>query len=255
LQSDPALQQFKDVAGLAKAYRDTKAMVGRSIQIPSSEATPEQKKAALEKLIKHFPEVVVKPDSTDDQALALFRQSIGVPKEPTEYGEIEGIPAERLDLFRKAAHEAGIPKQAFEQTLSKVVEAEKAQLAQMQQAQAAEIGQLRNEWGDSYASRVQRAARVAELTGAPQELVEAAKAGTVGASTLRWLDKLAESVSGTGAEIAGQVGGVEGDTRMELIQKRDDLIAKMQAGRFGPQEYEAMQQRLLQYSEQIAALS
>ncbi len=113
LKNDPALKDFKDTAALAKAYADTKKLVGQKLGIPGPDATPEQKDAFYEalgvpkeaagydfKIPDNIPEAL---KSTYDQAhadkWAARMKELGIPKEAAQ--------ALRADLFKEIADEVG----------------------------------------------------------------------------------------------------------------------------------------------------
>lgn len=94
---DPAFEGFKDPQSLAKAYKDTKALVGQKLGIPAEDATPEAKSA--------------------------FYKALGVPDKAEEYGlkAPENLPeavakfynAEQLTEYQAKAKELNLtPVQA-----------------------------------------------------------------------------------------------------------------------------------------------
>lgn len=97
LGEDAMFQPFKDVAGLAKAYKDTKQMLGKAQGIPGETASPEEKSA--------------------------FYKALGVPETADGYDlkAPEGLPeklaqvysTEMLGEFKKVAKELNLtPAQA-----------------------------------------------------------------------------------------------------------------------------------------------
>ncbi len=77
----PALADFKDINSLAKAFIDTKAMVGQSIRVPSKEAGADDLKSFHDSLIAQVPGLLFKPDMDDDAAMNALFKSIGLPED------------------------------------------------------------------------------------------------------------------------------------------------------------------------------
>lgn len=75
--SDPSFEAFKDAQSLAKAYKDTKALVGKKFGPPSADAS--------------------------DQEKADFYKSLGVPEKPEDYGfkAPENIPEELAAYYNE----------------------------------------------------------------------------------------------------------------------------------------------------------
>ncbi len=149
LRSHPSLQSFKDVAGLAKGWIDTKAMVGQrqeGLKVPSATSTPEEIKA--------------------------FHKALGVPDTPGQY-QIKR-PQAALDLnwddkaesgFLAAMHAKGAPPAVVQGALEFYANHEAAKLSEARaEARNAEVS-LRNEWGANYDAKLGRANRALQALG------------------------------------------------------------------------------------------
>jgi chorismate mutase len=94
LREDPALRDFKDPNALAKAYKDTKALVGSSIRPPGPDAGPEAHAEFAKKLAEKTPtektgahtdeaaELIAgareRIDSLDDRIIGLVQERMAV---------------------------------------------------------------------------------------------------------------------------------------------------------------------------------
>ena len=84
LRSHASLSGFKDLAGLAKSYVDTKAMVGNSIRIPTDEAGDEQLDEIYGKLAD-VKGVMRKHDESNTEAMSSYYNSMDRPEEAANY--------------------------------------------------------------------------------------------------------------------------------------------------------------------------
>ena len=57
LRAEPALKDIPDVVTLAKAFRDTKAMVGSSVRLPAADADDAARAEFLEKIKERAPDI------------------------------------------------------------------------------------------------------------------------------------------------------------------------------------------------------
>lgn len=198
LREDPALASFKDVAALAKSYREAVKMIGGSIRIPGPNATPEE--------------------------VAAFRAKLGVPESPEGY-RMDAPPevaplldGEVLDRFKQAAHRLGVPATAVEglwRWYLGELRAQQRGVAQMTKQVAA---QLREEWGDALFERnVALAQRTVREFGG-EELIEFLDA--TGLGNHPGLVKLFARVGHLLAEDGHVPGDVEGIVTPEAARQR-----------------------------------
>jgi len=248
LMESPALADFKDINSLAQAFVDTKAMVGNSIRIPSSEAGAEDLKKFNDTLLEKVPGLMRKPDSDDVEGLTAIMKSLGLPTEVDGYGavEIDGTLFSEKDIeaMKQDALEAGLTKRQFETQMKKAVERSKSENEEFDYTQNEGMNKLKREWGEAYDMRVAQAGKIAEASGAPTDLVEAIKLGEAPADSVKWLYNLANRIGGEEFQVATQEpenGGItpqEARDRAQEIRtqlnddsivgtRRDDLIKRM----------------------------
>lgn len=213
LRADPSLADIKDLPSLAKAFRDTKALVGSSIRVPGPDASPEAKAAFRDRLKKDAPDLVELPSDPEKRKTARkdILEQLGWPKDPAKEFTLAGItlePGVKLDEneLRTIAVELGLDKDGFAKLAGKSAA---AQAAVIKSAQA-EQSVLKGEWGGAYEERKLLALAAAEKTNAPQSLKDAIKNGTADAATMRWAYGLAQSVGASPRELGDQGGGARG---------------------------------------------
>ena len=194
-RADPAFQSFKDVASLAKSFKDTQAFVGADkamlLRLPKDEAAPE------------WADVWAK---------------LGRPEAPDKY-ELKGPDAHDpalLEGFRQTFHDAGLSQKQ----VAKIMEAYTGVYARQAEAineriaaQANEAEQaLRKEWGAGYEKRVHAATVMIKNMGG-QEALDAVNEAGMGRNPaiLKLFAKLAEAT--------GQAGGLRGGNQPGFTTK------------------------------------
>ncbi len=156
LKAEKSLESFKGVPDLAKAFVETKRMVGQKFAPPGKDAKPED--------------------------VAAFRKAMGVPEAPDGYA-LE-IPEIALEMgwdaaiekdFRATMHALGAPAPLVSEIVNYYGKMEMAR-NEAATAEAKALGaKLKQEWGLMYEPRMARVNRMiadAELGGGP-ELVQA----------------------------------------------------------------------------------
>lgn len=197
LKAAPSLQDVKDIAGLARAFVDTKSMLGSSIRIPSADAAPAAKEEFRQKLKKAEPDVVFLPSDPAERAKVegdIFT-ALGRPAKADEY-TAEGLEAEVDETaLRTAALEMGLTKAQY-QKLAKITASERKE-----HSSAIQAGEqaLRSEWGAAFDDKVSQARAAALKLGVPATEVE-----RLPPAQLKVWANVAASVSG------GSAGGVAG---------------------------------------------
>lgn len=256
LRDNASLADVKDVAGLAKRFVDTKAMVGNSLRIPGPDAAPEAMAQFRQTLMEKNLGLTVIPEADDKEGMrALYRQ-LGLPEDTTGYARPEqwdGMTDERYGALAAVAHEAGISKQQFEYISGKMAEADNQLVAGYREEQQAGIDQLKGEWGRAYDQKVARAHNVAKQLEAPEALIGALESGDVDASTLRWMDKMAEKLSGEGSALVKEAGAVSEFTPTEAREQMNEITQRMMGMNANDPMYQPLLQKRIKLAEMLSA--
>lgn len=224
LRAAPALKDVTDVAGLAKNYVETKALVGSSIRPPGPDATPEARKEFIEKLTKTAPELVYMPSDEKvrgEVEEGIWRQ-LGKPADANEY-KLEGLELEqgvKLDekQLREAAKAFGFTKKQF-QTFVKAAATEQVQA---QKVMKEADGALRTEWGNAYEERVLQAKSAAMKLGVPE-----AELARMPPALLKVFANAAKAIGGEGRQVGDQGQGGSGrlpptEAQLRMAELRKD---------------------------------
>lgn len=204
LQESASLKDVKDIGSLAQQFVDLQSHLGNSIRVPSEHASQEDRAKFYEKLQKHAPDLLPRPDRNDTDAMDAFYASMGRPEEASGYEKPEipegvNVPDERIQAFQEIAHKHGLNAEQFKGVLGEVLAADQAAYQQQMDGHNQAMDGLKQEWGAAFDDRNGRAVKMLEATGAPADIVQMAKDGMVGANTLKWMYDLSTKFGGEGA--------------------------------------------------------
>jgi hypothetical protein len=210
LQGDPSLQTFADPATLAKAFVETKSLVGRSIRVPDKDASPESRKEFLEKLQGSAPELLYLPEdpAKRGEVEPHVWSKLGRPKDAEGY-KLEALkadvplPDEEVKELRSKAWKLGLTQAQFKAEYEERAAARASMATALQNEQAG----LRRDWGVAYEERMQAARIAADKTGAPESLRRQLASGQVSAEVARWLAGLGKSLGVEASPVSGQRDG------------------------------------------------
>lgn len=223
-------QGIKDVQGLVKNWSDQRSYIGNSIRVPSSEAGAEDWNKFYEKLQKHAPDLIPRPDKDKPETIQAVLAALGRPEKPEEYdipNAPEGMPVdgERVEALRKIAHESGLTRDQFKTVMAKMLESESAAYQQQKQVADAELAALKQDWGSAFDERSHRVAKMLELTQAPADVIEMAKNNQLGADVAKWMYNLSVNFKGEGANMAADQGGNRAMTPEEANAQISEIYA------------------------------
>jgi len=230
LRDNASLADVKDVAGLAKRFVDTKAMVGQALRVPGPDAGAEAMAEFRQSLLDKNLGLVTIPDADDAEGMAAIHKALGMPDEASAYARPEkwdGMTDERYGAISAIALEAGVTRKQFETIASKLAEGDNATIGAMEQQFQGDMDQLKGEWGNAYDQKAGRAAVVAKQLEAPEGLQAALADGTAGAETLRWLDKVAAKFGGEGSALVTETGQVSEFTPSEAKEQLSEITKRM----------------------------
>lgn len=250
-RDDPALQDFKDIDGLAKAFKDTKSAIGGMLRIPSEEADDAARAEFRQKLLDKDIGLMQMPDMDDEEGLGALYNKLGRPENAEGYTPIEGMAEDRFKQIAELAHSVGATDKQLQKFMGTLLAADAEKITAAEDARTAELTELKNEWGSAYDQKLERVTNLIEATKAPPMLLDAIKGGKANAATLKWLDGLAASLGSEGAPMAKQLTSVTAETRADIEQLRDDLTRKLQKNTFSPAEEQRLIAKLVSYNERL----
>lgn len=229
LKDNPSLKTISNLPLLAKAYVETKSLVGKRLEAPGEGATPEQ--------------------------VAAWRKTVGAPDTPEGYlGEAKSLkpddlPAEAWDAegekeFLSLAHKHHLTPAAVKDILGlhsgSIMKAVQQSKADEGASVAAEIATLKKDWGGDFERNISQASQVAKMAGLDPATnpiftsAEVVKAFSRMASLLSE-DKLVSGGSSVAATTQSRISDI-------TDPKSQSQIAREYRGEFGPQRQQAAQE-------------
>jgi len=232
---DQTLINYKTDSDLINAFKEQKTMISQSIRIPSEDADETARQEFYNKVVKNSNgRLMPKPDKEDEAGMATIRTIMGKPDESKEYGfpEVDGLSMtdDRKAFMQELALTNNLGKDQFNGMVQGVLEAEAADHKLQGDAMKAAQEGLQAEWGQAFNGKMDRIKQVASSTGAPQEVQDSIRDGRAGPETLKWLDSVAETLTGKSMEINQQPNVAQiGMTPAEAKIRVSELVSKMQA--------------------------
>jgi len=258
IRESDTLKDVADVGSLAQQFIDQSKYLGTSIRLPGEDANDEARAEFRQKLMDKNTGLMEVPNLEDADSMASIYDTLGRPKEAGDYDrpEVEGIKLDdnKFTPITEAAHKAGISKRQFASIMNEALRID----AEAFQAESGKRNEdtkaLKTEWGPAYEEKLATASKLAELTEAPEGLVNAIKEGTVDASTLRWLDKIGAQLGGEASEIINQGQGDNGAvTKSEALMRSQEILETLTDMNQSDPRYSELMKKRMSYMEIYAA--
>ena len=216
-----AFESVKDVDSLAKQFLDAQSHIGNSIRIPGEEAGQEAIDAFHQKLMNKT-DLMVKPTTPEDYAKVF--ESMGKPEDGKGYTVPEGTEG-NYDHLREMALNANMTNKQFESMVQSVASLDAAALESQQTQQAESRGVVEKEWGAAFDQNSSKAIALLEATGAPDSVIDLAKAGNIDGDSLRWFHALSQKIGGgEGSNAVSDLGGDQIMTPSEALFKKGEIM-------------------------------
>lgn len=231
LRDSPYIKNAESPEAAASEIAGAAQYMGNSIRIPSEDAGDEDRNAFYAKLQEKVPGLMRTPNGNDWDAAKETLRALGMPEKPEQY-QTDGIdnpPSdEELGKLRALAHDAGLTTAQWKKFVGEMSKSDAEQMEKLEFEREKSVNELKGEWGGAWDSKLSAAMKAAELTGAPDFVMEMAKAGQLDAKTLRWLDSIADQITGD----EGAQGGFQGkqtdqpltpaevDARLSEVERR-----------------------------------
>ncbi|GAG00062.1 unnamed protein product, partial [marine sediment metagenome] len=146
---------LESVEALAKSFIETKAMQGNSIRMAGPDASPEAKAEIYQKVMRHMPELVLKPNPDSAEQSTEFHRMMGVPEDGTGYSVegVEGLNDDVLNELKALALDTNMTKAQFKKYASKMAEMQGFTNQQKEDSRTRMGAELKTEWGMAFEDR------------------------------------------------------------------------------------------------------
>lgn len=219
-----SLKDINDVAALAKSYVETKAMVGNSIRIPGKEAGEEARNEYLQKLVNNDPELMFKPDFSEQEQSQEFFRTIGLPEEFSKYENPEDmkLPADVEAEMRELLYQAKVPQAGYEKIMSAFSDRQNQANTMNEELFTNDQNSLKEKWGMATQDRLAAAKQ------ANDEFYPGRDFDQLSAKERESLYNISSAMTGKGAQVATQEGGTPKDalTPEEANRRAEELMTR-----------------------------
>ncbi len=229
LRNNPSISDTPDIATLAKRFIDTKALVGKSLRLPSEEAGDEDWNKFYDDLMGKVPTLMRKPDLTDKVALERIYEQLGKPGEADAYTipeiDNQGVNVDKgvIEKFKQIAFENGLSQTQFDNVVKSLTGDSIQQALEMQKRIDEDVQSLVKEWGAAYDKNLSIARAVAKKLGTPDFLMQPLLSGTPPSSSAKFFYSLAESIGKEGTEIIDNSGDDDVMTPAEAQMQMSEM--------------------------------
>ena len=154
LKNDEGLKKFENVAALATSYKSLESRVAGSIRVVGPDASAEDRAATYQKVMKHMPELMLKPDPESTEQMAEFHAMLGVPENAEGYvWDGEGLDDDTITELRSLAQKTNMTKKQFKAYVGLMSEMNGSTLQMKEDARVRMGAELKTTWGMAFEDR------------------------------------------------------------------------------------------------------
>ncbi len=191
-----------------KQVEHQRSLIGRSVQIPTGDASEEDRTKFFDRMKQHFPDITQAPDYDDPETLSEVRRRMGMPEtadkyRAPEFDVPEGARVDEAKLTRLStlAHEAGLTQAQYEKLVGTTMGEGIQAAAEQTRLFKEELSGLKQEWGMAYEEKSAAAEKIR------QEYFDFIPPEAMNAASRRAMEKIAKQF------------GVEGHSLTETADK------------------------------------
>ena len=164
LRDNETISRFNSVEDLAKGFIETKSLVGSSLRIPQPEAGDEARTEFLNKVIRHAPELMLKPEMENPEQSKEFFRTLGMPEEPDGYQNPEDLSlnADVENELRTVLHEAGVTNAQYQNIMAAFAQRETETRENFDNMRKQQEEELKGKWGQTFDERTEFAKKINE---------------------------------------------------------------------------------------------
>jgi hypothetical protein len=143
-----SVEKFNSVEDLVKSYLNIEATSSNSLRIPGPDSTAEQKAQSYQKVMKHMPELMLKPNMEDDIQAEEYYRMIGVPVDADGYdaGDTQ-LDDATIGELKQLAVNTKMTKVQFKNYISDMDKMNNFTQTQREESLTLQGAQLKDVWG------------------------------------------------------------------------------------------------------------
>jgi hypothetical protein len=225
VKGNESLAVFEDVEGLAKSFIETKAMVGRGIQIPSEDAGEEANASFITNILEKAPGLMLKPDFENPEQSTEFFRTLGTPDDSAGYEQVKyeemSFPEDREKALREMSFGAKLTKTQHKALSENMLKFDHDAKVAGESAMSEAMQGLRGEWGMAFDDRKALANKV-RLT-----FLDFIPEGAMDAATTQALYNIGAQLGSEGTSLGDNrnEGGEDGRmTPADALSRIDDIM-------------------------------
>jgi hypothetical protein len=176
-----------------------RSLVGRSVQIPTGDASEEDREKFFGRMKQHFPDITKAPNYDDPETLREVRRRMGMPETPDKYIQPsfevpEGAKVDEAKLSRLStlAHEAGLTQSQYEKLIGTTMGEGLQTAAEQTRLFKEELSSLKKEWGMAFEEKSAAAEKIR------QEYFDFIPPEAMNAASRRAMEKIAKQFGAEG---------------------------------------------------------
>jgi hypothetical protein len=224
VKENPTLAQYNSLEEALKGHIKTKSLVGSSIRVPGPDAGEEDTQAFYQKILDKDLNLMLKPDFSEPEQAKDFYNLYGKPGDAAQYKMPEGhtLAPDVESELREMSFSAHMNQEQF-QNLVTGMDGRNQQLQENTKGQYDEsMESLRGKWGMAFEDR-STAAKEINKEYYPDRLFD-----NLTASEREALYAISESLTGKGAQVAGQGDGqVAAVTPTEAREQAEEIMRRV----------------------------
>lgn len=155
LKGNEGIKKFESIEALANGYLNIEARAGNSIRMAGPDSSAEDKAAIYQKVMKHMPELVLKPNPDSAEQTTEFYRMLGKPEDATGY-ITEGIELDDsiLNELKTLALDTDMSKAQFKKYVTKMAEMQGFTNQQSEDTRTRHAAELKTVWGMAFEDRI-----------------------------------------------------------------------------------------------------
>ena len=165
LQNSETLAKYDSSEAALQGLVNLSSMQNQMIRIPGQDAGDEARQEFLTKLTDRAPELMVRPDLSNNERMTEFWRTVGTPVDASNYNTPEGVelPDDTVTNLREMSLNAHLTDGQYQAMIKQIAEQAGSTQSEVQNQLAKAQGELKSEWGADFSHREAIAKKTHEM--------------------------------------------------------------------------------------------